>query len=144
MLRLDRVIWASGVGLDLVERPSVLGSGRIGRPLSLGSFRKNRVIGEDSVAFLRLAAMRGEALGLCADGTTERARCFEERCWTLSKTALGARLRGCLAHPSPRRLGARASRSASWRFRSFARRPACGHRCRRGGSAPQPLERRFG
>ncbi len=62
MLRLDRVIWASGVGLDCVERPSILGSGRIGRPLSLGSFRKNRVIGEDSVAFLRLAEV---GLGVC-------------------------------------------------------------------------------
>ena len=64
-LRLDRVIWASGSGLDFVERPWVLGSGRIGWPLVLGSFRKNHVIGEDSVASLRLAAMRGDALGVC-------------------------------------------------------------------------------
>ena len=100
-MRLDRVIGASDVGLNFVERPSVLGSGRIGRPLLLDSFRKNRVIGEDSFAFLRLAAMRGEALGLCAHGTTERARCFEERRRALSQPALGARLRGFLADRSP-------------------------------------------
>ncbi len=55
MLRLDRVICVPDVGLDFVERPSVLGFGRIGWSLLLGSFRKNHVIGEDSVAFLRLA-----------------------------------------------------------------------------------------
>ncbi len=129
MLRLDWVIWASGVGLDFVERTSVLGFGRIGRPLLLGSFRKNRVIGEDSVAFLRLAEV---GLGVCADGTTERACYFE------------VRLGGCLAHPSPRRLGARASRSPSQRFRAGPRRPACGHPCRRADCAPQRLGRRFG
>ncbi len=51
-----------GVGLTCVEGASVLGFGRIGRPLLLGSFRKNYVIGEDSVAFLRLAEV---CLGMC-------------------------------------------------------------------------------
>ena len=61
-LRLDRVIWASDVGSNFVERPWVLGFGRIGRPLLLGSFRKKCVIGEDSLAFLRLAEV---CLGVC-------------------------------------------------------------------------------
>ena len=49
MLRLDRVIWASDIGLDVVEHASVLGSGRIGWPLSLGSFRKNCLIRQSAV-----------------------------------------------------------------------------------------------
>ena len=48
-LRLDREIGASDAALDFVEGASVLGSGRIGWPLLLGSFRKNCLIRQSAV-----------------------------------------------------------------------------------------------